>query len=170
MYRFDMIFNENLDLYLLEINQSPGLSIHGDQFAPYRPVFYSLLYNLFQLVDVGSSYERETFRFPHFTNEEMVTPRLFLSVNPEECLTEKCTKVCEDECSLCNHCSKGWNYQKLRAYQEQLNAGGFKRIFPPNEKFLKNVNESFWSNLSPANTFMTKWYQGMCRRNNKFCS
>ena len=62
LFRFDFILNDNLDLFLIEVNQSPNVNpsalLHRDQ-----RLFENLLYNVFTLIGVGHYMPKEDFRF-----------------------------------------------------------------------------------------------------------
>lgn len=49
------------------------------------------------------------------------------------------------------------------AYQEQLNAGVMKRVFPV------NLNATNFASLSSENQLHSKWFIEMCKNNEKFC-
>ncbi|XP_070506181.1 probable tubulin polyglutamylase ttll-15 [Chironomus tepperi] len=62
LYRFDFILNNNLDLFLIEVNQSPNVNPSALLSRDQR-LFENLLYNVFTLIGVGHYMPKEDFRF-----------------------------------------------------------------------------------------------------------
>jgi hypothetical protein len=71
LVRFDMMFNENFDIFLLEVNMSPNMQA-SQKISLHKYFFESVLYNLFNLIGVGASFEQDEFRFPNSDVELMV--------------------------------------------------------------------------------------------------
>jgi Tubulin-tyrosine ligase family len=59
-----MMFNETFDIFLLEVNMSPNLNATMDKIHN-KPLFENVLYNLFNLVGVGTSYTKTGLNFPN---------------------------------------------------------------------------------------------------------
>lgn len=60
MMRFDLIVDDNLRVYLMEANMSPNLS--SAHFLQNTLLYEQVLFNLMNLVGVGSSIHRESLR------------------------------------------------------------------------------------------------------------
>lgn len=163
-----MILDENFNIYLLEVNMSPNM--HGTE-PPFQPLFENVLYNLFQLIGVATNYHKEHFEFPEEYERMILVDRTVLAVNPESCMQNKCAESCEDDCILCYNCmvADGWKRELIQAYQEQMNSGHFRRLFPPSQKFLESAGKNFTDNLMYSNLLLTAWYNEMCKKNLKFC-
>lgn len=164
-----MILDENFNLYLLEINMSPN--VHGDK-PPFQPLFENVLYSFFQLVGVATNFYKKHFDDFSSEYERMIlVDGTVLAINPEDCMKEKCNESCEDECALCLECmvENDWKRDLIQSYQEQMNSGHFRRIFPPSQNFLKSVDENFMKSLTKSNELFTKWYTEMCKKNLRFC-
>jgi hypothetical protein len=62
LYRFDFILDNDLNLFLIEINQSPNVNPSALLYRDQR-LFENLLFNVFTLIGVGHYMPRENFRF-----------------------------------------------------------------------------------------------------------
>lgn len=164
-----MIFDEDFDLFLLEVNMSPNLLATNAKIQN-KVLFENLLFNLFNLIGVGTTFDKTNFSFPDGYYEQMVANRDSMSVLPETCLSASCLDCKNDDCELCWKCMDGTaRYDLIQAYREQLNSGDFKRLFPPDEKFMATANDDFWNDLLDANRMHFKWFVEMCKKNRKFC-
>lgn len=164
-----MIFDENFNLFLLEINMSPNLMV-TPQTSLNKFMFENLLYNLFNLIGIATSYEKENFKFKNPEIEMMVSNPNGMTIFPQKCLNECAGCKNFEFCNLCWHCmDRNSKYDLMLAYNEQMNIGDFKRIFPPEKEFLDEAGEEFWSKLTKENEKHVKWYREMCKKNKRFC-
>lgn len=62
MMRIDLIVDENLNVYLMEANMSPNLFTASERFYPNIVLYEQVLFNLFNLVGVGSPVHRESMQ------------------------------------------------------------------------------------------------------------
>lgn len=60
MMRFDLIIDDDLRVYLMEANMSPNLS--SAHFLQNTLLYEQVIFNLFSLVGVASTIQRESFR------------------------------------------------------------------------------------------------------------
>lgn len=60
MMRFDLIIDDDLRVYLMEANMSPNLS--SAHFLQNTLLYEQVIFNIFSLVGVASTVERESFR------------------------------------------------------------------------------------------------------------
>lgn len=60
MMRFDLVVDENLKVFLMEANMSPNLS--SAHYLPNMLLYEQVIFNLLNLVGVGSSIHRESLR------------------------------------------------------------------------------------------------------------
>lgn len=60
MMRFDLVIDNNLKVYLMEANMSPNLS--SAHFLPNTLLYEQVIFNLLNLVGVGSTLHRESLR------------------------------------------------------------------------------------------------------------
>jgi hypothetical protein len=163
-----MIFDENFNLFLLEVNMSPNL-VAPPKKSLNKFMFENLLFNLFNLISIGTTYEKSNFKFRDGDFELMAAHPNGMSVKPEICVNE-CSKCEEEKCEICWHClDNNEKYDRILAYREQINIGDFKRLFPPEKDFLDEAEEEFWDKLNEENEKHVKWYREMCKKNKKFC-
>lgn len=164
-----MMLDENFNIYLLEINMSPNMVPNKPAL---KPLFENVLYNFFTLAGVATNYEKKFIDdMPEEYETMILADDSILAVNPEDCMSDKCRTICEEECEFCLNCllGKGWRRELIQAHQEQMNSGYFKRLFPPRENYLKTADENFSSELSKSNKILMRWYEGMCKKNFRFC-
>lgn len=169
MYRFDLFLDHNLNLFVFEINQSPNVYA-SEKYENNRHVYESVLYSLFNLIGVGTTYRSKNFCFQSFADESMVVHRNSLSVMPETCLNFPCNETCETGCELCWDClDLDQRYDMQLAYLEQKSSGDMKRLFPPRKGFVEKAQNDFWDSLKPQSRLHTKWFMEMCQKDEKFC-
>lgn len=60
MMRFDLVIDDALKVYLLEANMSPNLS--SAHFQQNTLLYEQVIYNLLNLVGIGSTIHRESLR------------------------------------------------------------------------------------------------------------
>lgn len=60
MMRFDLVIDNDLKVYLMEANMSPNLS--SAHFLPNTLLYEQVIYNLLNLVGVGSYLNRESLK------------------------------------------------------------------------------------------------------------
>lgn len=66
MMRFDLVIDDNENVYLLEANMSPNLS--SAHFLQNTLLYEQVIYNLLNLVGVGVTIERESMRQRYVLN------------------------------------------------------------------------------------------------------
>ena len=90
-----------------------------------------------------------------------------IAVNVLFC-SEFCNKSCFSAgCELCLPCMNGIGIKQLhRSYREHMNKGEMKRLFPNHLHFQENIIKQ----MTPANQFMTNWFQAKCRMDENWCS
>ncbi|XP_035892063.1 probable tubulin polyglutamylase ttll-15 [Anopheles stephensi] len=166
MMRFDLVVDNKLRVYLMEANMSPNLS--SAHFKPNRLLYEQVIYNLFQLVGVGSSIRRDSFRKQSPDTEAMLTALKNLATAANQCAEVPCTESCAPvECQLCSTCLEENDRDDLqRAYREHMNRGDMKRIFPVPKADQVRVN---YESLSAKNQFMTKWFEEKCKTDQSYC-
>lgn len=62
LYRFDFILDEDLNLYLIEINQSPNVNPSVKLYRD-RRMYENLLFDSFTLLGIGKYIKRANFEF-----------------------------------------------------------------------------------------------------------
>ncbi|CRK96757.1 CLUMA_CG009979, isoform A [Clunio marinus] len=145
LYRFDFMLDNDLNLYLLEVNQSPNVN-PSVRLARDRRMFENLLFDSFTLLGVGSYIKNKTnFEFGGDLEEQMICHRDSITVRPETCVNKPCNETCDpEECDLCWDClSNNQRHDLHLAYREAKHRGTMKRIFPPPKVCLSSFGETW---------------------------
>lgn len=103
----------------------------------------------------------------------MVSSDKNIAVLAEHCSSEKCAESCElPECELCRPCLSSQDISDLHtAYREHIHRGDTKRIFPVPIADGKVSNiEQIFSDLTPKNQMMSRWFAGKCAMESTWCS
>ncbi|XP_049281983.1 probable tubulin polyglutamylase ttll-15 [Anopheles funestus] len=166
MMRFDLVVDNKLKVYLMEANMSPNLS--SAHFKPNQLLYEQVIYHLFQLVGVGSSIKRDSFRKQQPGTEAMLTSLKNLATAANQCSDLPCTESCAPlECQLCSSCLEETDLDDLqRAYREHINRGDMKRIFPVPKSDQHRLS---YESLSAKNQFMSKWFEEKCKTDQSYC-
>lgn len=62
LYRFDFMLDGDLNLYLIEVNQSPNVN-PSEKLSRDRRMFESLLFESFTLLGIGHYMKKRNFEF-----------------------------------------------------------------------------------------------------------
>ncbi|XP_031617910.1 probable tubulin polyglutamylase ttll-15 [Contarinia nasturtii] len=167
MMRFDLIVDDNLRVYLMEANMSPNLS--SAHFQQNTLLYEQVIYNLMNLVGIGSSIHRESLRTQTTDAEQMMSADKNIAVHAEHCTSDMCVESCElPECELCRPCLSAQDISDLHmAYREHVNRGETKRIFPVPIISGKSAD---LSELNANNQKMSRWFAGKCAMESIWCS
>ena len=131
-------------------------------------MFENVLFNMFNMIGVGTIYEKNNFSFPDYDVESMVVYHDALTVKPEICLNYPCNEDCEDEaCKFCWNCLQvNKKFEMIQAFHEQMNRGHFTRLFPVEKE---EIAEDLWEDVTSVNKFYIEWFKEMCKKNEHFC-
>ncbi|XP_070505704.1 probable tubulin polyglutamylase ttll-15 [Chironomus tepperi] len=169
LVRFDMILDANMDLHLIEVNQHPNLYPSAN-FIKNRFLYENLIFNLFNLIGVGTTYNKENLKIPSMDVEQMIADGHSLNVSPETCLSSLCENSCDGDCMFCRKClSDDDIYDQLQAYREQMNLGHFKRVFPAEQEDAETIGLDLWGKVSKESVRHAQWFDEMCEKNRNFC-
>ncbi|XP_069969203.1 probable tubulin polyglutamylase ttll-15 isoform X2 [Bactrocera oleae] len=167
LLRFDLIVDDKLQVHLMEVNMSPNLS--SSHFKPNALLYQQILYNVLNLVGVGSPL-LSAKRF--FDEEDKITSDKSIAVNLNDCAKYTCHKSCnKPECDLCLSCLKASEMNILRkAHYEHLHKMEMKRIFPqamvnPDQFKIKVEIQ----NLSTRDGWLTRWFYQKCKDDRSWC-
>ena len=130
MARFDLIIDADMKVHLIEANMSPNLS--SAHFKQNSLLYEQVIYNMLNLVGVGSYLHRESFKKFEPDVDAILSSDKNIMVNGDICSQLPCTESCSTvECQLCKPCLSHNEINELhRAYREHVNKGDTKRIFP----------------------------------------
>lgn len=170
MARFDLIVDDNLAVYNIEANMSPNLS--SAHFKQNSLLYEQVIYHALNLVGVGHYLSRESFERFNQDSEAMLTSEKNIMVNGDVCAQMPCAETCSPvECQLCKTCLTSSDVLELkRAYQEHVNRGDTRRIFPARIDPKKPIDEhEMFQKLSPKNQMMARWFHGKCKSDSSWC-
>ncbi|XP_064599987.1 probable tubulin polyglutamylase ttll-15 [Liolophura sinensis] len=174
MVRFDFVLDEELNVYLMEVNMSPNLS--SGHFPPNRILYEHVIYNMLGLVGIG---RKTTSNLDQSSDNEadMLAADKDIMTFPELCAGDKCEQCNSEVCKLCSHCMGEEERLTLKdAYLEHLNRGSCERVFPEPMsqaealKWHKSWLNEHMTKLSPRNRLMVMWFIGKCQADVKWCS
>lgn len=155
----------------MEANMSPNLS--SAHFKQNSNLYEQVLYNVFNLVGIGSYLTRESFKKRDVEIETMLSADKNIMVNGEICGEPPCSESCAPvECQLCKPCLSSSDIADYhRAYREHINRGDTRRIFPTRISNSRETNDDYeqFKTLSPKNQMMTKWFRGKCLADSNWC-
>ena len=172
MSRLDFVFDEGLNVYLMEANLSPMLA--NDHHKQHIALYERLVYSLLSLNGLSTPSVLNKLN----ASESMETHNVDVHVYPQECQSPKCSMRCEDlTCKFCKSCLNTKQDQQLKhAFNEHVNRRGFRRIFPQTfssqyqaEKWNYTGDKDFLS-LTQDNQWMTMWFRGKCLQDTTWCS
>lgn len=175
MMRFDFVLDENLNVYLMEVNMSPNLS--SAHFSANARLYEHVIFNLLSLVGVARTV---TNQFENSGEDEkaMVSSNKDITVFSDWCSSPLCVSNCIPQlCQLCHQCLTLELKKSLKsAYQEHVNRRGCRRVFPhfnmtQNEAYEwkpDQANEHF-QKLNAKNKLMYMWFVGKCQQDQTWC-
>lgn len=117
LVRFDFLLDKSGNLFVMEVNMSPNLYAGAD-LVKSEETYEDTVENVLNIIGFGKKTKRPT-------NSD-------LAVNSEIC-SNRCQASCDfKECQSCVKCMTKENKESfLKAYEEQMNAGEFRRVVPP---------------------------------------
>ncbi|XP_049875108.1 probable tubulin polyglutamylase ttll-15 [Pectinophora gossypiella] len=169
LMRFDLVVDEELQVYLLEANMSPNLS--SAHFAQNRLLYEQVLYGTFSLVGVASPLNgyRTDDASEKAASASMVSSDKNIAVWGAEC--GACGPSCAALCGLCAPCARAAKALRpalAAAHREHTHRADFRRLYPPAMK--PNTPPPNLANLTPMNRLQHLWYQGKCNIDITWCS
>lgn len=166
MLRADFAVDENLKVYLMEVNLGPNLS--SIKFPENALHYEQLLHNYLRLVGIGQRVEHNSRTRLAKTLKTMQSDDRNIVVHAHVCIRAECMQSCAPV--SCRHCLKCLSYEDRMelhsAYQEFTNIGEMRRLIPAP---LNKYNATSLSMLSLRNQFMTHWYFGKCFVDKSWC-
>ncbi|KAK3611317.1 hypothetical protein CHS0354_029967 [Potamilus streckersoni] len=175
MVRFDFVLDEDMNVFLMEVNMSPNLS--SAHFTGNTHLYEHVIFNVLRLVGVARYTENSFIQSERLEADMLVSDR-DIQVFPEWCTSKECVENCiPKKCKLCNHCLNLRSKMSLKdAYLEHINRGTCRRVWPPpltHSEAVKwdHINDPFnLDKYTENNRLMFLWFIGMCREDIAWCS
>ncbi|XP_078000653.1 putative tubulin polyglutamylase ttll-15 [Glandiceps talaboti] len=171
LVRFDFVLDENLNVYLMEVNMSPNLS--SKHFGPNKLMYEQVIYNYLNLVGVARPIPTSS---QHSSTDEknMLVSDKDISVFGAKCASDACRTCFPQECKLCNKCLSPDEKDFLKqGFLEHDNRRNMKRLYPVPFKTQENAitqDIAKYKNLTESNRLMHIWYQGKCIYDFRWCT
>ncbi|XP_033096623.1 probable tubulin polyglutamylase ttll-15 isoform X2 [Anneissia japonica] len=167
--RFDFVLDEDLNLYLMEVNMSPNLST--GHFAANKLLYQQVIYNTLSVVDVARNIP-VSLKLSTEDQELMRVSLRDIQTDPEACSSEECKGCHEVKCQLCNRCLNNEVRNALSdSFLEHLNRRQMKRVYP--ESLTRDESMRYQDALDdglPTNDkLLRKWYRSKCIQEESWC-
>ncbi|KAI8514932.1 Tubulin-tyrosine ligase [Branchiostoma belcheri] len=173
LVRFDFVVDEDLNIFLMEVNMSPNMA--SGHTPPNKYMYEQVLFNLLNLVGVARSIPTTLEGSPDDQNSMMVNDR-DIQIYPDICTSNTCrgTPSCANMyCKLCEHClTPDWREHLKAAFLEHVGRRNFRRVcpVPMTQAEANNLKPPSDSSLSEANWLMDLWFRGKCHKDPAWCT
>ncbi|XP_054716877.1 probable tubulin polyglutamylase ttll-15 [Uloborus diversus] len=162
LVRFDFVADENLNVYLLEVNMSPNLS---PAHFPQNKLLYEQI--VFNSLSLGGLVRK----FPVLAayRGEVEVSEKDIQVFIEQCASEICQTSCKNlKCKVCSQClNKEWKDIIKTAYLEHMNRGKYRRAIPAAISSRQQIQNT--AEPSEMNLVMDLWFKGKCLQDEAWC-
>ncbi|XP_066283017.1 probable tubulin polyglutamylase ttll-15 [Branchiostoma lanceolatum] len=173
MVRFDFVVDEDLNIFLMEVNMSPNMA--SGHTPPNKFMYEQVLFNLLNLVGVARSIPTTLEGSPDDQNNMMVSDR-DIQIYPYICISDTCRTAasCANMyCKLCEHClTPDWRENLKAAFLEHVGRRNFRRVcpVPMTQEDANNLKPPHDSPLSETNWLMDLWFRGKCHKDPAWCT
>ncbi|RWS05853.1 tubulin polyglutamylase TTLL4-like protein, partial [Dinothrombium tinctorium] len=162
LVRFDYLIDENLNVYLMEVNMSPNLSsLH---FAPNKLLYEQVIFNLLSLVGLTRTLDFHTWATYPSSLWNMRISNKDLSVHEAICASDECHLSCRsDKCKVCLYCMDSETIVILKeASLEHFSRWNCKRLIP-------STDENAQHPSGTINELHRLWFVGKCLHDEQWC-
>ncbi|XP_072030526.1 probable tubulin polyglutamylase ttll-15 [Amphiura filiformis] len=169
MMRFDFVLDEDLNVYLMEVNMSPNLS--STHFTPNKYLYEHVIFNTLSVVGVARSFPTS---LKSVSNDAfiMAVSERDIQVKADECGSDLC-KTCENQdCKLCNKCLIPAQRELLKAaYLEHKNRATTRRVYPEpmTQETAEAYDDSLDEELDENDQLMRVWFRAKCIEDASWC-
>ncbi len=174
MVRFDFVLDEDLNVYLMEVNMSPNLS--SGHFPANSVLYEQVIFSMLSLVGVARSVSDDIKKWTPSERDMQVASK-DVHVYSDKCASEECKDSCRTLlCKMCKDCLKAEQVESLhRAYLEHQNRKVWRRVYPTPfrsqeaaQAWRHQVDKAFLDDR-PANQWMALWFHGKCLQDATWC-
>uniref|UniRef100_UPI00398F514B probable tubulin polyglutamylase ttll-15 isoform X1 n=2 Tax=Pristiophorus japonicus TaxID=55135 RepID=UPI00398F514B len=168
LIRCDFVVDEDMKVYLMEVNMSPNLS---SKHAPLnKNIYQQVVFSTLNLVGVAKRIVRSEKERSDEASEMLVNER-DIQIYPEHCI-ENCTSCDTKRCRLCGQCLSTRLKPALEeAFLEHVNRGNTRRVVPQpmSQQDMQRYQPLEDSRLTEANQLMAWWFRGKCLQDAGWC-
>jgi tubulin monoglycylase TTLL15 len=173
LLRFDFILDDQMKLFLMEINMSPDMEAVK---ARENVTFEQLVHDTITLmggarrlnlepVCVGNTVQCPGSSEDNRAESEMLSAAKDVAVNLNDCIN--CNESCDHEaCALCLSClPRSTLLDFLQSHREHHRRGRMKRLFPTK----MYSQEKIMKRLSEPDRLSVKWFKAKCESDADWC-
>lgn len=174
MVRFDFLIDQDLNVFLMEVNMSPNLS--SEHFIGNKLLYEQVVFSLLGLVGIASPVAANK-KFTQDTDDmEMLVSNRDLHVLTNNCTSDGCNQCQLPVCRLCSNCmNKELESVLMAGYLEQMNRHTWRRAIPKPfqtqdiaRTWYSDTDEEF-QRFSTSNKVMSLWFHGKCLEDAAWC-
>ncbi|PIK41867.1 putative tubulin polyglutamylase TTLL6 [Apostichopus japonicus] len=169
LMRCDFVLDEDLNLYLMEVNMSPNLS--SAHFDGNKHLYEQVIYNTLSVAGVARNVPFSLKGRQSHMNDFQVSDRE-VAVRMEECSSQACQVCGEEKCKLCLKCmTEEEKYMLKEAFLEHHNRRSTRRVYPEpmTQEEARTFNNDDDSSLGRNDGLMRAWFRAKCLADASWC-
>lgn len=170
LMRCDFVLDEDLNVYLMEVNMSPNLS--SAHFEGNKHLYEQVIYNTLSVSGIARNVPASLKSRPAYVKDFQVSER-DIAVAMEECANEEsCDSCTEETCKLCQKCLSADEKEMLKdAYMEHLNRRSTRRVYPEpmTQEDAQNYDTGEDASLEANDRLMRAWFRAKCLQDISWC-
>ncbi|XP_041469069.1 probable tubulin polyglutamylase ttll-15 isoform X2 [Lytechinus variegatus] len=169
LMRFDFVLDEELNVFLMEVNMSPNLS--SAHFTENTHLYERVVYNVLSVNGVARNVPSSLKNSDSRERGMQVSTKEIL-VKPDLCSSEKCYTCEKEECRICYKCLSPPQRLMLQdAFLEHNNRQSMRRVYPvavtqDQAKFYDITSDR---SLHENDQIMREWFIAKCAQDLSFC-
>ncbi|XP_070576680.1 probable tubulin polyglutamylase ttll-15 [Ptychodera flava] len=170
LVRFDFVLDEDLKVYLMEVNMSPNLS--SKHTGPNKLMYEQVIYNYLNLVGAARPVPTSV-KYSTEDEKDMLVSDRDIKVSGDICVSDKCTMCHDQECRICDKCLSADQKAFLKqGFLEHVNSRSMKRLYPPamSQEEALGYDISKDAKLSVNNQLSMLWFREKCILDIRWCS
>lgn len=169
LMRFDFVLDEELNVFLMEVNMSPNLS--SAHFTDNIHLYERVVYNVLSVNGVARNVP---FSLKNSDSKErgMQVSMKEILVKSDLCSSKSCNTCEQEECRICYKCLQPPQKMMLQdAYLEHNNRRSMRRVYPEaiTHEQAKNYDISSDGSLHENDQIMREWFAAKCAQDLSYC-
>nr|XP_054758749.1 probable tubulin polyglutamylase ttll-15 [Lytechinus pictus] len=169
LMRFDFVLDEELNVFLMEVNMSPNLS--SAHFTENIHLYERVVYNVLSVNGVARNVPSSLKNSDSRERGMQVSTKEIL-VKPDLCSSEKCFTCEKEECRICYKCLSPPQRLMLQdAFLEHNNRQSMRRVYPVAvaQDHAKYYDITSDGSLHENDQIMREWFIAKCAQDLSFC-